>query len=296
MTTPNKCKGTVHTCKVDFDGFGTTQDFIKTQQARLDRLKRQWYEWTAKYSGGAKTSEEYAQAYGELADMTEELGKIHKMSSMSGVFAQGGASVAAEAETLGSSMASQYNILLTRDLPSDLPGVQDARRENALRAWGMMKSGGFAGAAGIMSKSRIQSMRDVASSLRRPKPNAAPANVAKAIPPGTAINGLPVIRIGRWMTKAEYEAMKKTGKVQNGAGDATYGATSGPESFGKQAAPGSVYVEYDVLAKNVIPGSKPDWVMTIGPGANNMQRMQLLKQGGEFSPPATNISEILKTK
>jgi hypothetical protein len=138
-----------------------------------------------------------------------------------------------------------------------------------------------------------ETARVAETAVARTTGEAANANKPIQVPiAGVAINALPVVRIGRWMTKAVYEAMKKTGRVQNGAGDATYGATSGPGSFGKQAAPGSVYVEYDVLAKNVIPGSKPDWVMTIGPNANNLQKWQLARQGGEFSPQFTNISGI----
>lgn len=98
------------------------------------------------------------------------------------------------------------------------------------------------------------------------------------------------------MSAKEYNAMKKSGKPQEGSGGATYGATSGSDSFYKQAKPGDVYVEYDVQASSVLPGSKPDWVMTIGPNANNMQKAALLKQGGELLPSATNISDILRTK
>jgi hypothetical protein len=168
MTTSNKCQGTIHTCEVSADGFGTTQDFIKTQRARLERLERQWREWTAKYSGGAKSSEEYAQAYEELADMTEELGKISKMTNLSGVFGQGGFLVSDQANNLGNLMASQYNVLLTRNLPGDLAGVREGRRENALEAWGMMKGAGMvAGTRGLVLGSRVQMMRDVSSSLRK---------------------------------------------------------------------------------------------------------------------------------
>jgi hypothetical protein len=186
MTTSNKCQGTIHTCKVDHEAA------VKDLQARLDQLKRKWYDWTAKYSGGAKTAEEYGQAYTELADMTEELGEISKVANMSGVFQNGGAIVAAQADILGNSMASQYNILLTRNLPVDTPGVSEARRDNALRAWGMMKGAGMVGGArGMVSGSRVQMLRDIGRSLRKqtpaPPPVSAPGSVAiKAKPVSVA--------------------------------------------------------------------------------------------------------------
>lgn len=116
------------------------------------------------------------------------------------------------------------------------------------------------------------------------------------VPEGVVVQKPQFTRVGRWMSRAEYEKMKQTGRVQNGKGGSTSAATSGPDSFRKQADPGSVYVEYDVPSNSLLTGGQSDWVRTIGPDANLMSQAQLAKQGGEFLPPATNISGILATK
>ncbi|WP_429064971.1 RHS repeat-associated core domain-containing protein [Chitinophaga sp. W2I13] len=103
-------------------------------------------------------------------------------------------------------------------------------------------------------------------------------------------------RVGRWMQPKEYAAMKSTGRIQEGAGGMTFTATSGPASFRKQAASGSVYVEFDVPSNSLLQGGQSDWFKTIGGGANAAMKYQLKKQGGTLNPEVKNISEVKEKK
>ena len=74
-------------------------------------------------------------------------------------------------------------------------------------------------------------------------------------------------RVGRWMSKGEYEAMIKTGKVQMSPdGNRAYVASPADiEAFGKQAKPGSVYVEFEVDSSCIYPAGKTGWGQIPGP-------------------------------
>lgn len=283
MTTSNKCQGTIHTCKVNYVS-GTSE--------RIKALSEEVIPVIGKPKGTV-TRAELEAAFKKVHDLQfadPPLGAqeyIHRQSFV---------------------LALMNRAPETGMTPQELMNRSDvvaaAIGSMAFSGGGVGRPGGMGARAGgtgpvLPRTSSATGQIKPAQASAKGDGSGEAANAAKTVQHpvvGVAINALPVVRIGRWMTKAEYEAMKKTGKVQNGAGDATYGATSGPGSFGKQAAPGSVYVEYDVLAKNVIQGSKPDWVVTIGPNANTAQRALLARQGGEFSPAATNISGIIKTK
>jgi hypothetical protein len=69
------------------------------------------------------------------------------------------------------------------------------------------------------------------------------------------------VRVGRWMSSSEYQAMKSTGKVQAGAGNMTYVAKPATSSaYARQAKPGSVYVEFNVPAGRVtVTDKKLGW-------------------------------------
>lgn len=55
------------------------------------------------------------------------------------------------------------------------------------------------------------------------------------------------VKVGRWMSQAEYDAMVKSGKVQESFSGTTHVASpADPEAFGKQAKSGSLYVEFEV--------------------------------------------------
>ena len=104
--------------------------------------------------------------------------------------------------------------------------------------------------------------------------------------------GAEMVRAGRWMSRTEYEAMKKTGQLQEGAGGMTSMATSGPGSFVRETAPGSVYVEFSVARNSVVQGGQADWLTGVSASANRSMQAVIRKQGGELSPSVYNISLI----
>ncbi|RJQ92367.1 hypothetical protein D5S19_00970 [Amycolatopsis panacis] len=70
-----------------------------------------------------------------------------------------------------------------------------------------------------------------------------------------------LVRVGRWMGLQEYDKMISTGRVQEGAAGVTYAAEPAtPGAFGRQAAPGTGYVEFDVPRESIFPAGKPGWV------------------------------------
>ncbi|GAA3882293.1 hypothetical protein GCM10022227_44850 [Streptomyces sedi] len=79
--------------------------------------------------------------------------------------------------------------------------------------------------------------------------------------------GLDMSRVGRWMGDAEYQAMLDTGYVQAGSGgQSTYVAfPSDQTAYGRQAAPGSLYVEFDVPSDSLRTAGEPGWRQIPGP-------------------------------
>ncbi len=83
-------------------------------------------------------------------------------------------------------------------------------------------------------------------------------------PVGEGDSGL--VRVGRWMSKSEYEDLLATSRVQPGAGNVTsVSYPASPASYGSQANPGSVYVEFDVPVNSLIQGGRADWFTILGP-------------------------------
>jgi hypothetical protein len=104
-------------------------------------------------------------------------------------------------------------------------------------------------------------------------------------------------RVGRWMSQAEYDKMVNTGKVQEShTSNTTYVANPAtPEAFGRQASPGSIYVEFDVPT-SALKSTQEGWARIIGP--NTIDARLLQKQGVQpptAMPNATNI-EIVTSK
>lgn len=102
--------------------------------------------------------------------------------------------------------------------------------------------------------------------------------------------------VGRWMSQNEYDAMKASGRVQEGAGGATSVATSRSSSFAKQAKPGSIYVEFRVPRNSLLQGGQSDWRIIVGPSANRLQMRALEKQGGEMLPRFEGLTPPLQSK
>lgn len=101
--------------------------------------------------------------------------------------------------------------------------------------------------------------------------------------------------VGRWMSKAEYELMTKTGQMVEGAGGQTFVTTGGPGAF-NAAAKGSVYAEFQVPTSSLLQGGQANWFKVIGPNAGKAMQGALQKQGGQLLPRVHNLSPILKTK
>lgn len=96
-------------------------------------------------------------------------------------------------------------------------------------------------------------------------------------------------RVGRWMSQTEYDSMIKTGKVQESFTGTTHVALpANINAFGKQAKPGSIYVEFDVPSSSLKPTNE-GWAKIIGP--NSIEGRLVAKKGQPIPgmPFATNI-------
>lgn len=101
-----------------------------------------------------------------------------------------------------------------------------------------------------------------------------------------------MVRVGRWMSRAEYDKMVKTGRVQMSPnGNRSYVAYPADiNAFGKQAKPGSIYVEYDVDVSVLRNGGNELWAQIPGPDSllDRYDRYRGL-QGISEMPLAKNI-------
>ncbi|MGM0715516.1 MAG: RHS repeat-associated core domain-containing protein, partial [Bacillota bacterium] len=96
-------------------------------------------------------------------------------------------------------------------------------------------------------------------------------------------------RVGRWMSREEYDTMVKTGKVPESYTGTTYVANpADANAFGKQAKPGSIYVEFDVPTSS-LKQTNEGWAKIVGP--NSLEGRLAAKKGQQIPqmPSATNI-------
>jgi hypothetical protein len=97
-------------------------------------------------------------------------------------------------------------------------------------------------------------------------------------------------RVGRWMSPSELSAMKKSGTVQYGAGGTSYVANpADPSAFGKQALPGSVYVEYDVPDASLYRAGQDGYSQIPSSSSPTGLRYMQLGNAPPDSVPVTNI-------
>ncbi|PIF92992.1 RHS repeat-associated protein [Acidovorax sp. 62] len=74
-------------------------------------------------------------------------------------------------------------------------------------------------------------------------------------------------RVGRWMSQAELDAMKASGRVQESFSGTTHVATpTNASAFINQAKPGSVYVEFNVPSSS-LRATNEGWSKIIGPNS-----------------------------
>lgn len=103
-------------------------------------------------------------------------------------------------------------------------------------------------------------------------------------------------RVGRWMSRTEYQAMKTTRVVQadsSGMHRVAYPAT--PDAY-KAAPKGDIYVEYDVPTSSLSPGGTEAWRTIHGPGSPAARLAE--KKGLPIPqlPSFKNLSEPLQIK
>lgn len=112
----------------------------------------------------------------------------------------------------------------------------------------------------------------------------APAPATAGAPPPSGV------RVGRWMSKTEYDKMVASGRVQESYTGTTHVASpANPHAFGQQAPKGSVYVEFDVPAGSVAPGGQPGWGRILGPNSMEGRNAALRGRPVPEMPPAENI-------
>ena len=82
------------------------------------------------------------------------------------------------------------------------------------------------------------------------------------------------------MSRAEYDAMVKTGRVQPTVeGLDMKHVTAPPDSSGyRAAARGRIFVEFDVVDPQIAPGGRIDWFVIYGP---NSDRGRLAARRGQ---------------
>ncbi|MCH2176915.1 MAG: hypothetical protein MK193_14420 [Lentisphaeria bacterium] len=104
------------------------------------------------------------------------------------------------------------------------------------------------------------------------------------------------VRVGRWMSEAEYKAMKVTGRVQSDqAGLHRVANPANPNAY-KAAPKGDIYVEYDVPLSSLKPGGTTGWSNIHGPGSPMARIAQKKGLPEPILPQFKNLSEPLKKK
>jgi RHS repeat-associated protein len=104
-------------------------------------------------------------------------------------------------------------------------------------------------------------------------------------------------RVGRWMSLDEYQQMVNTRVVQEGSGGTTYVAhPADPAAYGRQAASGTGYAEFDVPTSSLAPAGKPGWAQI--PGPNSLYARLAARRGLQVPqfPAALNISDWMGPK
>ena len=101
-----------------------------------------------------------------------------------------------------------------------------------------------------------------------------------------------LVRVGRWMSKAEYQAMKTTGRVQEGGSGVTNVSNPASRTSYRNANRDDVYVEFDVAASSLRPKDPiRGWSMINGPNSAAARAAQRAGNKTDFSlPRANNVS------
>ena len=111
-------------------------------------------------------------------------------------------------------------------------------------------------------------------------------NIAKGVGK-TVIGGVPKVRVGQWMSKAEYEQFVKTGQIPR-----TNVLTKGMDSYIKQANNGDFYVEFNIDSSLLAPKNEALGWSLIKP--KNQMYIKLYQNKGLTLPDpiGTNIIHV----
>ncbi len=130
------------------------------------------------------------------------------------------------------------------------------------------KADKFDNAAGAGNVAKTAGKTDSVASFDNIAKTAMTGDVARmggSVGTATDVN---TVRVGRWMSQAEYEKMIRTGKVQMSSDNKAYVANpANIDAFGAQALPGSIYVEFDVTGGVITQGGVAGWGIINGPGS-----------------------------
>lgn len=99
-------------------------------------------------------------------------------------------------------------------------------------------------------------------------------------------------RVGRWMSRQEYDLTLGTGFVQESTSGTTHVLLpAGQEAFQAQAAPGSLYVEFDVPTSS-LKSTQQGWAKILGP--HTLEARLAAGKGHPIPqmPPARNVRHV----
>lgn len=102
-----------------------------------------------------------------------------------------------------------------------------------------------------------------------------------------------LVRVGRWMSRFEYNLMTAVGQVQESRSGTTHVALpADPASFQAQAVPGSLYIEFDVPRSSIRP-TRQGWAKILGP--HTLEARLALAKGQIIPqmPRAGNIRHVI---
>ena len=105
-------------------------------------------------------------------------------------------------------------------------------------------------------------------------------------------DGNDLIRVGRWMSRQEYDQMTATGHVEESSSGTTHVPLPADQNaYQAQATSGSLYVEFDVPRDSVKP-TQSGWAKVLGPSTLEARLAAAKGQPIPQMPPAKNIQHI----
>jgi RHS repeat-associated protein len=100
------------------------------------------------------------------------------------------------------------------------------------------------------------------------------------------------VTVGRWMGSSEYDKMVQSGMVQESRSGTTHVALpASPDTFGRQAKPGTLYAEFEVPSASVKP-SGDGIAKIVGPNSLEGRNAARHNRPVPQMPPARNIRHI----